>query len=54
LWSLLGARVLVQTNAVSKGQNALPLESIDRLAKGMYVVKMVSGNQTASAKLVVE
>jgi hypothetical protein len=54
LWSLLGARVLVQTNAVSKGQNALMLQSIDRLAKGMYVVKMVSGNQTASTKLVVE
>jgi hypothetical protein len=54
LYSLAGALVHVQTNAVSKGQNALALESIDRLAKGMYVVKMVSGNQTASAKLVVE
>jgi hypothetical protein len=54
LFSLAGVRVLMQTNAVSKGQNALALESIGRLAKGMYVVKMVSGNQTASTKLVVE
>ncbi len=54
LWSLAGALVQVQTNAVSKGQNALAIESIGRLAKGMYVVKMVSGNQTASTKLIVE
>ncbi len=54
LWSLAGERVQVQTNAVSKGQNALAIESIGRLAKGMYVVKMVSGNQTASTKLIVE
>jgi hypothetical protein len=54
LWSMAGARVQVQTNMVSKGQNALAIESIGRLAKGMYVVKMVSGNQTASTKLLVE
>jgi len=54
LYSLAGARVLMQTNTVSKGQNALPIESIGRLAKGMYIVRMVSGNQTASTKLVVE
>jgi hypothetical protein len=54
LYSLAGARVQVQTNAISKGQNALPIESIDRLAKGIYIVKMVSGNQTASTKLLVE
>jgi hypothetical protein len=54
LWSLAGARVLVQTNAVSKGQNAVAIESISRLSKGMYVVKLVSGNQTAATKLIVE
>lgn len=54
LWSMAGARVQVQTNTVSKGQNALAIESIGRLAKGIYVVKMVSGNQTASTKLLVE
>jgi hypothetical protein len=54
LWNLAGARIQVQTNAVSKGQNALPINSIDRLAKGIYIVKMVSGNQTASTKLLVE
>ncbi|HLI93168.1 MAG TPA: T9SS type A sorting domain-containing protein [Puia sp.] len=54
LWSLAGARVLAQTNTVSKGQNALPIESLGRLAKGMYVVRMISGNWSASTKLVVE
>ncbi|HEV2354004.1 MAG TPA: T9SS type A sorting domain-containing protein, partial [Puia sp.] len=54
LWSLAGARVLTQTNTVSKGQNALPIESIGRLAKGMYVVRMISGDWSASTKLVVE
>lgn len=54
LWSLAGARVQEQTNAISKGQNALAIESLGRLAKGIYVVKMVSGNRTASTKLVVE
>jgi hypothetical protein len=54
LYSMAGARVLVQTNTVTKGQNALPIGSIDRLSKGMYVVRMVSGNQTACTKLVVE
>jgi Secretion system C-terminal sorting domain len=54
LFNMAGARVLVQTNAVSKGQNALAIESIDHLAKGIYIVQMVSGNQTASAKLIVE
>ena len=54
LYSMAGTRVLVQTNTVSKGQNALPIGSIDRLSKGMYVVRMVSGNQTACTKLLVE
>jgi hypothetical protein len=54
LWNLAGERVHEQICVVSKGQNALGLQSIDRLAKGIYVVRMVSGNRTASAKLLVE
>jgi hypothetical protein len=54
LWNLAGERVQEQICAVSKGQNALGLQSIDRLGKGIYVVRMVSGNRTASAKLLVE
>jgi hypothetical protein len=54
LWNLAGQQVHVQTGVVSKGQNAIGLQSIDRLAKGVYVVKMVSGNRTACTKLLVE
>lgn len=54
LLNLAGSRVYSQTHSVSKGQNALPIQSIDRLAKGMYIVRMVSGNQTATTKLLVE
>lgn len=54
LMNLAGSCVHSQTNTVSKGQNALPIESIGRLAKGLYIVRMVSGNQTASTKLLVE
>ncbi|HMH21491.1 MAG TPA: T9SS type A sorting domain-containing protein, partial [Puia sp.] len=54
LSNLAGSRVYSQTNSVSKGQNALPIQSIDRLAKGIYIVRMVSGNQTACTKLLVE
>lgn len=54
LWNLAGERVHEQICVVSKGQNALGLQSIDHLAKGIYVVRMVSGTRTASAKLLVE
>ena len=54
LLNLAGSRVYFQTHSVSKGQNALPIQSIGRLAKGMYIVRMVSGNQTATTKLLVE
>ncbi len=54
LWNMAGERVNGQTFSVSKGQNALSLPSINRLAKGIYVVRMVSDNRTASTKLLVE
>ena len=54
LWNMAGERVNAQTFSVSKGQNSLSLPSINRLAKGVYVVRMVSENRTASTKLLVE
>jgi hypothetical protein len=54
LWNLAGERVGEQTGVVAKGQNAIALQSIDRLAKGIYVVRMVSGVRTECAKLLVE
>lgn len=54
LWNLAGERVGEQTCVVAKGQNALALQSIDRLAKGIYVIRMVSGGQTECTKLLVE
>ncbi len=53
LLNLAGSRVYSQTHSVSKGQNALPIQT-GRLAKGMYIVRMVSGSQTATTKLLVE
>ncbi|HXB34786.1 MAG TPA: T9SS type A sorting domain-containing protein [Puia sp.] len=53
-WNLAGERVGEQTCVVAKGQNALALQSIDRLAKGIYVIRMVSGVQTECTKLLVE
>jgi hypothetical protein len=54
LLNLAGSRVYSQTYSVSKGQNALPIRSIERLMKGLYIVRMVSGSQTACTKLLVE
>jgi hypothetical protein len=54
LWNLAGERIHEQTFVVSKGQNSLGLQSIGGLAKGIYVVRTVSGNRTACAKLLVE
>jgi hypothetical protein len=54
LWSMAGKLVQDQAFAVSKGQNALDLPSVNHLAKGIYVVRVVSGNQTTCTKLLVE
>ena len=54
LLNLAGVQVYSQTGTVSQGQNALSIQSIDRLAKGVYIVRMVTGNQTACTKLLVE
>ncbi len=54
LWNLAGERVGEQTSVVVKGQNAVALESVSRLAKGMYVVRMVSGGRMECTKLLVE
>jgi len=54
LWNLAGERVGEQICVVAKGQNALALQSIDHLAKGIYVIRMVSGIQTECTKLLVE
>jgi hypothetical protein len=54
LWNLAGERVGEQLAVVTKGQNSIPLQSIDRLAKGLYVIRMVSGIRTESAKLLVK
>jgi hypothetical protein len=54
LWNLAGERVGEQICVVAKGQNALALQSIDHLAKGIYVIRMVSGVKTECTKLLVE
>ena len=54
LWNLAGERVGEQLAVVIKGQNEIALQSIDRLAKGMYVIRMVSGVRTECAKLLVK
>jgi hypothetical protein len=54
LWNLAGARVGEQICVVTKGQNAVALRAIDRLAKGIYVIRMVSGVRTECTKLLVE
>jgi hypothetical protein len=54
LWNLAGERVGEQTCVVVKGQNAVALQSVNRLAKGMYVVRMVSGGRMECTKLLVE
>ncbi|HLX67981.1 MAG TPA: T9SS type A sorting domain-containing protein [Puia sp.] len=54
LWNLAGERVGEQTCVVAKGQNAVALQSINRLAKGIYVIRMVSGLRTECTKLLVE
>lgn len=54
LWNLAGERVAEQTCVVEKGRNAVALQSIGHLAKGIYVVRMLSGVRTECAKLLVE
>jgi hypothetical protein len=54
LWNLAGQRIYEQTYVLAKGQNTVALQSINRLAKGIYVVRMVSGNRSECTKLLVE
>jgi hypothetical protein len=54
LWNLAGERVSEQACVVAKGQNTVALQSIDRLAKGIYVIRTVSGARTECAKLLVK
>jgi hypothetical protein len=54
LWNLAGERINEQTYVLAKGQNTVALQSINRLAKGIYVVRMVSGIRSECTKLLVE
>jgi hypothetical protein len=54
LWNLAGEKVGEQICVVTTGQNAIALQSIDHLAKGIYIVRMISGVRTECAKLLVE
>ncbi|RTL58310.1 MAG: T9SS type A sorting domain-containing protein [Sphingobacteriales bacterium] len=50
IMDVAGRTILRQTNAVSQGLNSISINNIEKLAPGLYVLKVINGNEITTAK----